>query len=934
MTGSATTDGQTFSYRFLQNISANLTGQVAILLLAFFITPYLIHHFGPTLYGVLALLLVLLEALVLIEVGLQAALVKYLAELLPQNRSQDANAYFQTTLILSMAGGVLVAIVFACATPWVIRSLLNIPADLQASIVWCFQAASVAVLLRFLGLVFSAVPVAMQRFDIVNAVNVAVETLRILGFVGAIAAGYMLEGVVSVMVLTAFLRSTAYGWLSRRLAPELTIWPRFSAQHCRSMLRFSKSVAIAHGIGQLTHILDRVIIGINFPATFVAFYDVPYQLAQKLWIAAGSVTSVVLPAASALSSALHLPRLRALYFRGSKAILAFTIFPALLLFLYSPEILTYWINPQFAAQGAPCLQMLSCGFLLNCLGNMPNQIVLAANRPQLAVRFSGLNAALSIMLFLTLIPTFGIIGAAAGFLISQAVLVPLFVHFTNGMLNVRWQQFVLQSVAPPLLAALVAGVILLILRPWVSSLWSLVLASGAGGAAFLVAAAFLVLNREERDLCLAYLRGRFAARHPARKFSGLAVRSGNPGHSTRASSSVADKDLTIGFVSHSAGRHGAELALLDLIDGLQRNRLRCAVLLPERGPLMDELERRKVRCAIVPYKWWCDRWELDSSIAKRVLRNIFNLCTVPLVALYFLRCRVDLVYTNTATVPVGALAAWVLRKPHVWHLHEFVGKAYGLAPDLGIDRTFRVISGLSDAVVANSHAVKAQYSAYIQEGLQCVIYPGLSTVKLRTATSRSECSRPRSATGALKLAVVGRICEGKGQLDAVRAVAELAKSGINVSLRLIGTKEAQYGRVLNDYIEEHKLQDRIEFTGYLTDPLPAMSEADIVLVCSRFEGFGRVTVESMYLGKPVLGTTVGGTRELIQEGITGLLYTPGEVRELTQHLRRCAASPIRVQAMGRAAQEWVEKRFTVARYASEMTALFHRILARRFSRAR
>ena len=77
----------------------------------------------------------------------------------------------------------------------------------------------------------------------------------------------------------------------------------------------------------------------------------------------------------------------------------------------------------------------------------------------------------------------------------------------------------------------------------------------------------------------------------------------------------------------------------------------------------------------------------------------------------------------------------------------------------------------------------------------------------------------------------------------------------------------------------------MKFFGYVENTLPLIRGADVLLMCSRYDAFGRVTVEAMKLGKPVIGAKSGGTTELISEGFNGLLYTSGDHMELTGKIR-------------------------------------------------
>src|SRR5467141_3015873 len=112
--------------------------------------------------------------------------------------------------------------------------------------------------------------------------------------------------------------------------------------------------------------------------------------------------------------------------------------------------------------------------------------------------------------------------------------------------------------------------------------------------------------------------------------------------------------MRICFVSHSAGRGGAEKALLDLIVGLKERGVDCRCVLPRRGPMVQALRDRGAASAVVPYRWWVAR---DRSSSKRARRGFRTLRAIPSLASLIRSWKCDLVYTNTITLCAGALAA-------------------------------------------------------------------------------------------------------------------------------------------------------------------------------------------------------------------------------------------------------------------------------------
>jgi O-antigen/teichoic acid export membrane protein len=244
-----------------------------------------------------------------------------------------------------------------------------------------------------------------------------------------------------------------------------------------------------------------LIIGYLLSPSAVAFYAIPYTLSEKLWLLVGNVTSVVYPTASALHAQGQPSTLRELYTRSTRIVAASTALPALLLCLFAHELLLHWIGPEFARHGAQPLRLLSIAFFVNSLAHLPFVVSQSLGVPQIAARFSGLNALLTLAFLSLLVPHFGIVGGAAGFLTAQLALTPWFIHTANRLLGITWPQLAVRSLGPVLAIAAAVGVPSTLLRPMVSSLPSLLSLFGLDLAVYVVLLFVFALDRVERDLC-------------------------------------------------------------------------------------------------------------------------------------------------------------------------------------------------------------------------------------------------------------------------------------------------------------------------------------------------------------------------------------------------------------------------------------------------
>src|SRR5262249_44886844 len=171
--------------------------------------------------------------------------------------------------------------------------------------------------------------------------------------------------------------------------------------------------------------------------------------------------------------------------------------------------------------------------------------------------------------------------------------------------------------------------------------------------------------------------------------------------------------------------------------------------------------------------------------------------------------------------------------------------------------------------------------------------------------------------GALRIGVFAALQESKGQEDALRAVAQLISEGLNIELLLAVDIDPVYWQRLEPIIAEQQLSEHVNVPGFLLDRFAAMRETDIVLVCSRCEAFGRVTLEGMLLGKPVIYAATGGPGEYMVDGDTGVAYRPGEPASLAAAVR-LLLDPARRANLGAQARAYARSRLPPENYGGEI----------------
>jgi glycosyltransferase involved in cell wall biosynthesis len=373
--------------------------------------------------------------------------------------------------------------------------------------------------------------------------------------------------------------------------------------------------------------------------------------------------------------------------------------------------------------------------------------------------------------------------------------------------------------------------------------------------------------------------------------------------------------LRVTFVVHSSLLWGAERTLLDLVrDLIGDHGVACQVVVPRLGPLVGELQRIGAMCVVGQYGWWIDRVpQVGTAPFVWANNQAFQRTVMPAIRDF----DPDIIWTQTMVVPWGAVAAAQLNKPHVWYVTEYGERDHGYKFFfLAIDVIAKEILESSDLVYTVSKSVSETVFPNVEHDhlrvLYCYVPPPLPDVGTPSATTLF------NIPAATKLGIFSQTTPSKGQEDVVLAVAVLCSRGYDVELLIAGGGHPDYVDRLVQMTRERGIANRVRFAGILDDVYGALREIDIAVVCSRLEAFGRVGVEPMLLGKPVIYPNTGGIIEYMVEGKTGLSYTPGDVDGLVERLECLIADPGQRQTMGRFGREHALKLFSKANFSGEV----------------
>lgn len=487
------------SEKLIANTLLNIGGQAYVVVMGLAVVPYVVHRLGASLYGLIAVVVALGGFAGLLNLGIGTAISKYASELYWQGQFDRINSLFRTAFTISLIAGI-----GACSLLIVFRGAVSaalVHGDPTASgyVGFAVVITAVGVLASLTLDPLSSLPVAFQRFDITNRMSVLLSTVRNVGAVAVLALGFFFKAVLVVYLLASAVALLGYVHYAGKLIPGFSLRPALNWSDLKRLIGFSAPVLVAGVSAAVVHRLDRVLVAYFLPIAAVAFYVIPYSLAERTWMGVGNITSVIFPSISELSSMQAQEQVRELYIRATKMVLLAGMPVTIILLGLPTQILQYWVGAGYAARGALTLQLLAGGFFFNILAHVPYVVAQGINRPWISAKYSLINGTANLILFLVLIPRNGIVGAGVGFLVSEAMVMPLFIWEMNRLLNISWGSMIVRGYVRPLACGLGAFGALSFFRSFVDSLPRLIIAVGLTLTVLLAMALGIAIDRRERD---------------------------------------------------------------------------------------------------------------------------------------------------------------------------------------------------------------------------------------------------------------------------------------------------------------------------------------------------------------------------------------------------------------------------------------------------
>ena len=355
----------------------------------------------------------------------------------------------------------------------------------------------------------------------------------------------------------------------------------------------------------------------------------------------------------------------------------------------------------------------------------------------------------------------------------------------------------------------------------------------------------------------------------------------------------------------SLDQSGAEKQLALTALHLPRDKYDVHVIAITRGGYYEQV----LRDAGIPVHVLSKRFKWDPMTLRRLYRMIKEL-------------KPDIVQTWLfAGNAYGRVAALLAKVPHIIASERCVDEwksGYHFVID-------RFLLRWTERIVVNAEGIRR---FYVRQGLadeRIVTIPNAIESKpldtSPTATIRKSLGVPADVP---LVGFIGRLWPQKRVQDLIWAADILRMSGWNFRVVIVGDGPRRVA--LKRFADAIEIMPIVHFVGHRKDAAEIMRALDMLVLPSKFEGLPNVALEAMLAGKPVVGTRIPGTDEVVVDGVTGVLVPPQLPLELARGIRQVLADPTKAVQMGAAGRERALTQFSVEGMIAKYEQLYDELL--------
>jgi len=404
-----------------------LVGMFGHILIAFILSPFLVHTLGDTKYGIWTVAVAFTGYMNLMDIGLGSAVNKYVARYAGLKDQDKIDQIISTALVLFLVMGLVIILISPVMANLVV-GILSLDETLKDVVYLLIIIVSFDVAIFVVRGLFKGVFGGYQSYTTINVILLLSAIYKAAMFYVFLSYGYDLISMAAISITANVLSLLAFYLLLRKFHPEVTISLKFSNKSSAGkILNFSKFTFLTMLANQVIYYSDAFVIGYFMSTAAITYYSIPWTLAEYAKKISRSISQTYAPAVSETDARDDIEKIHLLYLSGSRYMMITSNLLSVGMIVLGGAFIAIWMGPKYRELCEAVLAIL----FINLYFQGPQQIsysfLQGLGRQKaysyVTVVVSVCNLALSIIL----VQKWGIVGVALAAAIPQVLFHGLYV---------------------------------------------------------------------------------------------------------------------------------------------------------------------------------------------------------------------------------------------------------------------------------------------------------------------------------------------------------------------------------------------------------------------------------------------------------------------------------------------------------------------------
>lgn len=452
--------------QILTNVGSSWFALGTNVALGIFLSPFILHRLGDAAFGIWVLIFSVTGYYGIFDLGIRSSVIRFVAKFSAAKDQESLTRIVNTSLFFYASVGCLTILLTLVGTVYV-DSLFKIPAEFHSTARWLFLMVGASVALGFPLGVFTGALEGLQRFYLVNSMNMVFALLRAGLVVVALLHGHGLLALAFITTVVPLVSALIRVWIALRILRTPVSFRYVNRDTARLIMSHSSLTFMIVISSQLRFQTDEIIIGSLMSSKDIAHFSIGARIVDYAANVVSCISQIFVPMASQSDARGDANRLQKMLIAGNRAC-SFAIFPiCATLTIMGKSLIEVWVGAKYISQSYPVLLVLIIPFTFMLSQAASSRMLLGTSQHRTLGIVTLVEGVINILLSIVLIRPYGILGDALGTAIPLTCTTLLFlpIHACRTF-GIHLRTFLRQAYSLPFLATAPLAITLALEQRW------------------------------------------------------------------------------------------------------------------------------------------------------------------------------------------------------------------------------------------------------------------------------------------------------------------------------------------------------------------------------------------------------------------------------------------------------------------------------------